>query len=379
MSLDNTPPEEPQSFLQSLRGPRLLGLIAVLVMLLILLGFFAFWQFGITPQVVAREKAINQLAAVRKSALDAEKSRASIPTQLQMQLATAQAQQKEAGAVFVTEAQAAEMLKRPYVYALEANVQITDLQALTATAPSKAAVPTEAPTAAPKATAVPAAQASPSVAAKGKATAAAQPTAAPKVAATSKVAFETKRYRLQALGTVANLVNFVAKFKETVGKGVVISNVLISEGREGFLLTMDFSIYVSSYASAVVEAITPRITPTATAGPSATAVLLVRPTNWPTNWPWPPAPTVTGTLLAPPPAASTPVPPSAATAVAQPTPTGMATPGATPMGVIYVVKRGDTLSMIARRYGVTIQAIKYANGLTSDLLRVGQELKIPNK
>jgi hypothetical protein len=338
---------------------------------------------------------------VRKSALDAEKSRASIPSQLQVQLATAQAQQKEAGAVFVTEAQAAEMLRRPYVYALEANVQITDLQALTTTVQTKAfTTPTVAPTAAPKATAVPAAQASPSAAAKGKATAppptaGAQPTAVPKVAATSKVAFETKRYRLQALGTVVNLVNFVGKFKEAAGKGVVVSNVLISESREGFVLTMEFSIYVSPYASAVVEPITPRITSAATAtwvtqtvaalsaaaataGPSATPILLVRPTNWPTNWPWPPVPTLTGTILAPPPTVSTPLPPSAPTSTRAPA-TALPAPGATPTVVIYVVKRGDTLSMIARRYSVTIQGIKDANGLTSDILRVGQELKIPSK
>lgn len=44
----------------------------------------------------------------------------------------------------------------------------------------------------------------------------------------------------------------------------------------------------------------------------------------------------------------------------------------------YVVKAGDTLSSIASRHGTTIAAIRDANNLRSDLVRVGQELKIPD-
>lgn len=43
----------------------------------------------------------------------------------------------------------------------------------------------------------------------------------------------------------------------------------------------------------------------------------------------------------------------------------------------YVVKNGDTLYKIANQYGVTIDNIKSANNLTSDLLNVGQILTIP--
>jgi peptidoglycan DL-endopeptidase LytF len=46
-------------------------------------------------------------------------------------------------------------------------------------------------------------------------------------------------------------------------------------------------------------------------------------------------------------------------------------------GEAYVVKSGDSLSVIAHRMGSSIKAIKQANGLTSDLIRVGQKLKIP--
>lgn len=43
----------------------------------------------------------------------------------------------------------------------------------------------------------------------------------------------------------------------------------------------------------------------------------------------------------------------------------------------YVVRPGDTLSIIAEACGTKVSAIKEANGLRSDMLRVGQKLKIP--
>ncbi len=45
--------------------------------------------------------------------------------------------------------------------------------------------------------------------------------------------------------------------------------------------------------------------------------------------------------------------------------------------VSYTVKKGDTLSGIARRYGTTVSKIKAANGLKSDLIRDGKTLKVP--
>lgn len=43
----------------------------------------------------------------------------------------------------------------------------------------------------------------------------------------------------------------------------------------------------------------------------------------------------------------------------------------------YTVQSGDTLWLIARRYGTTVDAIKNLNGLTSDRLNIGQVLRIP--
>lgn len=50
---------------------------------------------------------------------------------------------------------------------------------------------------------------------------------------------------------------------------------------------------------------------------------------------------------------------------------------AVPEGKVYRVRGGDTLSEIARRYGMTVSKLRSANGLTSNRLRIGQELKIP--
>lgn len=65
----------------------------------------------------------------------------------------------------------------------------------------------------------------------------------------------------------------------------------------------------------------------------------------------------------------TPVP---ATPSDTPTPTATATP------VIYVIEKGDTLLPIARKYGVSVQAIQDANGISDPRrLWIGQEIIIP--
>lgn len=47
-------------------------------------------------------------------------------------------------------------------------------------------------------------------------------------------------------------------------------------------------------------------------------------------------------------------------------------------GMAYTVKSGDSLWKIARAHNTTVSAIKQANGLSSDMLKVGQQLQLPS-
>ena len=46
-------------------------------------------------------------------------------------------------------------------------------------------------------------------------------------------------------------------------------------------------------------------------------------------------------------------------------------------GGIYTVQQGDSLSAIARKTGVSVTALKQANGMQDGLLKIGQTLKVP--
>lgn len=46
---------------------------------------------------------------------------------------------------------------------------------------------------------------------------------------------------------------------------------------------------------------------------------------------------------------------------------------------VYVVKRGDTLYGIANEYNVTVSELKKINNLTTNTLNIGQSLKIPSE
>ena len=108
----------------------------------------------------------------------------------------------------------------------------------------------------------------------------------------------------------------------------------------------------------IFAGVPPTDTPTATATP-------VTPTSTPTATPVTPTdtPTVTPTGVPP-----MPTPTS--------TPALTVTPG--PCTYTYVVRTGDTLWSIARRFGTTVQAIIQANGIINpNYIRIGQVLCIP--
>ena len=113
----------------------------------------------------------------------------------------------------------------------------------------------------------------------------------------------------------------------------------------------------------------------AVAEPTATASATASPTPRPTPRATPSpslAPSAAASAAPPPSAAASPVA-SGAVSGATGTPT-VSTPS---FKTTYVVKSGDNLYGIAGQYGTTVAAIKEINGLTSNNLKVGQELKIP--
>lgn len=71
-----------------------------------------------------------------------------------------------------------------------------------------------------------------------------------------------------------------------------------------------------------------------------------------------------------------PAPTTVSTVPTTPAPT-TAPPAAAPAGT-YVIEPGDTLSVIAEQFGVTVEALSAANGITDvNSIRPGQELVIP--
>ena len=76
-------------------------------------------------------------------------------------------------------------------------------------------------------------------------------------------------------------------------------------------------------------------------------------------------------------ASSTTVPSSSASASASITVSVPPAVTPAPSQQTYVVQAGDTLNLIATRFGTTAEAIRVANGLTGDTIDIGQVLVIP--
>jgi len=120
-------------------------------------------------------------------------------------------------------------------------------------------------------------------------------------------------------------------------------------------------------------------------GPVAWVVLPTNTTR-PTRTPVTPSPTpdpalATATATPEIVVATTEAPPPEAPTADSPTPTPSPQPAAptgVPKSTVHIVQRGETLSVIAGRYGVSVQAIVNANGLADpNRIVVGQRLTIP--
>lgn len=81
---------------------------------------------------------------------------------------------------------------------------------------------------------------------------------------------------------------------------------------------------------------------------------------------------------------SRPKPSSSATTAQKPKPVVVKAkpkpkPKPKPQSTRYVVKKGDTLSGIASRYGSSVSKIRSANGISGSLIRPGQKLIVPKR
>jgi len=96
----------------------------------------------------------------------------------------------------------------------------------------------------------------------------------------------------------------------------------------------------------------------------------------------------TGSRKAPPAGDSAIVDPGVAPGAPKPTPhkpgsnapatnTPAETPNAALSGTIHTVGKGDSLWAISKKYGVSVESLKKANGLTKDTVVIGQKLQIP--
>jgi LysM repeat protein len=103
---------------------------------------------------------------------------------------------------------------------------------------------------------------------------------------------------------------------------------------------------------------------------SGSSTVSLSPTARPTTTPQATAAGATATPSSPPSVAPTATP-------VTPQPSALATASPAQPPSTYVVREGDTLSLIATRFGTSVAAIQEANGLNSDVINIGQVLVIP--
>jgi LysM repeat protein len=143
--------------------------------------------------------------------------------------------------------------------------------------------------------------------------------------------------------------------------GVAVSAVRTASGRQAALvgvLTLAFAVVAGSRLAGGSPSAGPAASPRPTAVVAAADATPVQP-----------SPVVS--------AASSEAPPAATQSVA-PLATPQATLPATLATRTYIVKRGDTLYEIARRFKTTVTTIQQLNGMgSSTMLHVGDVLKIP--
>ncbi|MBI5302744.1 MAG: LysM peptidoglycan-binding domain-containing protein [Chloroflexi bacterium] len=342
----------------------LYAILAGVFIIAIGFGYLYFYTSLVAPTLNTRNQLASQVTDARQAA-QARGILPESPDSLQTKLNNARATLVAASKVFLTDAQISDYIKRLYLYADDSHVTIIDLQtsvragvAPPTPTPLVTATRTITPTV-PAAPAAPPAQTSqPTVLLSPTATrppVTFTPTRAPQGAPTGAGAdlFRVTTVRLQARGSSNQLVEFVSRIRETQIPGVLVTVLDLAQGEKNALLTLEL-VMVSAAAP---ETATPRPTAPAPTRPPVVAT--------------PALPPPTALLMPTPTLIFTPLPTSTAAATATFIPT------LSPASTTYVVRAGDTLYSIARRYNTSVEAIMAANRLSNYNIYVGQTLIIP--
>ena len=245
------------SFLSNLKehvpsGERLYSLLAFIVIIAIGLGYVFYIRSSILPHLQVRNELTLQLAAAEQQLVQAQRSQEESPEGLEEQLAEAQAALDEAASIFLSEAEAAEVLNRLYQYADESDVEIVSLQERGTGEGEAEAAAEGAGTGEAEAEGA------------GEGTEAGAGAGAGEGKQEKKDTYDVRVFRLEVEGAPSDLIAFVSRIEEAAYKGFVITNVNIAEGEERPILTMDITLYTSPYSSGAAGQATPVITPVPT-------------------------------------------------------------------------------------------------------------------
>jgi tetratricopeptide (TPR) repeat protein len=218
------------SFLQDLgdrlpSGDRLYLMLAVVVIAAAVVVSIAFVGFFLVPELEARRENADQAAQVEQQILMTRQSEPDQTSEdIEAALATAEAEVDQAADVFFADAQAASLLDSLYEYADESDVEIVSLQN----------VP---------------------VAGEGE---------TETVTQTQTAVFEANAFQLEALGTVADLLDFVSRIREAASPSFAIQNASVTTEDRGPTLTLDFTIYTSPFSVRTSLEPTVELTPSPT-------------------------------------------------------------------------------------------------------------------
>ncbi len=351
-------------------------LLAGALVIVILLIHLIYFTTTMDPGLRARSELDAALATARQDLANARQVEVETPDSLTDQINAAQASLLSSLKIFLTDSQVSQIINSLYQHAGSSAVTIVDLQT----------------------------QPSPDTSGQN--------------------VYQATAVRLQVQGRARQLVEFVSRLREASATGFVINGMNIARGDVVDVLTLDVTLYSSRFATGEAllagqlpadSGATPLATPTSAAPVSSQEAQLVQHLDqlWAAGN-WTEAITVIEQIRAINPnypniidrlyaahmnlgytllaagrledaraeftraLAIKPDGSEAAAALNQlgSVPTAPPTVAA-PQPTVYVVRPGDTLYSISRRYGTTVDAIMAANGLSNFDIRVGQQLIIP--